>query len=150
MGRMGRGRRGPGMLMRLVNNPEMRQRLGITDQQATSIRQKTSAFLKGQIRNRANLRIQRLDLRNLLSAEKPDRAAINTALEQISALQLAQAKAAVNFRLDMRDALTPEQRQKLMQMGRQFMRRGHGRQGMPGRRGPQGASPQSNSGPGPR
>jgi Spy/CpxP family protein refolding chaperone len=151
-GRMGmnrRGRRGSGMmLMRLVNNPEMRKRLGITAQQAESIGQKTSEFMKGQIRNRANLRIQRLDLRNLLAAENPDRAAINSALEQISTLQLARAKAAVNFRLDMRNALTPEQRQKLMQMRREFMRRGPGRQGMPGRRGPQRMKSQGSSGSG--
>lgn len=151
-GRMGMnrwGRRGPEfMLMRLMNNPEMRQRLGITAQQAESIRQKTSEFMKGRIRNRANLQIQRLDLRNLLSAENPDRAAINSALEQISTLRLAQAKAAVNFRLDMRNALTPEQRQKLMQMRREFMRHGPGRRGMPGRRGPQGKNPPGNSGSG--
>lgn len=147
------GHGGPGfMLLALVNNPQMRQRVGITAEQAAGIRQKVTEFLKGRIRNRADIAIQRLDLRNLLAAEHPNRTAINAALQQISTLRLAGTKAAVNFRLDMRNALTPAQRQKLMQMRRQFMRRGFHRWGMHGgrgmMRGPKGMNPPNNSGPG--
>lgn len=150
MGMRGWGHAGRGwMLMGLVNNPEMRKQLGITDQQAASIRQKTTAFLKERIRSRANLAIQRVNLHELMQAEHPDRAKIDATLEQISSLQLAQAKAAVNFRLDMKEALTPAQRQKLMQMRQRFMRWGHGQRGMPGRRGPNGGmKQQSGSGSG--
>lgn len=142
-----RGMRGPGrrmrrgwdrggpatMLLRLVNNPTMRQRVGITTEQAEKIRQQTSNFLKEQIRSRANIKIARIDLRNLMAAENPNRASINTALDHIGALRLAQTKAAVDFRLTMRNALTPEQRQKLMQMHREFMRHGRGGRMGPGR-----------------
>ncbi len=115
---------GPGLL-RVVNNPQLRQRLGITAEQAANIREKTTAFLKEGIESRANLQVAQLDLRNLMAAETPDRAAIDAVLEKIGALRLAQEKAAVNFRLDMRAALTPEQRQKLMQMRGGFVvRRG--------------------------
>jgi Spy/CpxP family protein refolding chaperone len=154
MGMMHRwGHPGPGfMLLALVNNPEMRQRVGITAEQAASIRQKVTEFLKGQIRNRADIAIQRLNLRNLLAAENPNRTAIDAALQQISTLRLAGEKAAVNFRLDMRNALTPAQRQKLMQMRRQFMRRGFHRWDMRGgrgmMRGPKGMNPPNNSGSG--
>lgn len=133
------------MLMRLVNNPQIRKQLGITDQQADNIRQKTTTFLKERIRSRASLAVQRVDLCELVQAEHPDRAKIDAKLEQISNLQLAQAKAAMNFRLDMKEALTPEQRQKLMQMRQRFMRMGHGRRGLPGRRGPNGGMNQQNS-----
>jgi Spy/CpxP family protein refolding chaperone len=159
----GRGMRGPGMrgrggqaemLLRLVNNPMMRQRVGITTEQAAKIRQQTSDFLKQQIHSRANLQVQRIDLQNLMAAENPDRAAIDKTLEQISASQLAQSKADVDFRLAMRNALTPEQQQKLMQMRQEFMRRGPGRGGRMGPRGPQGmtnrpgpGSPQSQNPP---
>ena len=140
------GRGGPAaMLLRLVNNPMMRQRVGITTEQAAKIRQQTSDFLKQQIRSRANIEVQRIDLRNLMAAENPDRAAIDKTLEQISALRLAQSKAGVDFHLAMRNTLTPEQRQKLMQMREEFMRRGPGRGG-PGMRRPQGMN---RPGPGP-
>lgn len=150
MGMRARGRGGPElMLLRLVNNPELRQRVGITSEQAAKIRQQITDFQKEQIHSRANIQVQRMDLRNLMAAEKPDRAAINAALEQMSSLRLAQTKAAVDFHLAMRDALTPEQRQKLMQMRGEFMRRGPG---MMGPRGPRrmmrpnkGSSPSPNS-----
>ena len=138
----GRGMGGPGrggpaeMLLRLVNNPMMRERVGITTEQAAKIRQQSSDFLKQQIRSRANIEVQHIDLRNLMAAENPDRAAIDKTLEQISVLRLAQSKADVDFQLSMRNALTPEQRQKLMQMREEFMRRVPGGRGGP--RGPRG------------
>lgn len=143
-----RGRGGPAaMLLRLVNNPMMRQRVGITTEQAAKIRQQTSDFLKQQIRSRANMEVQRIDLQNLMVAENPDRAAIDKTLEQISALRLSQSKADVDFHLAMRNALTPEQQQKLMQMRQEFMRRGPGGPGRMGPRGPQGMM--NRPGPGP-
>jgi Spy/CpxP family protein refolding chaperone len=145
-GMRGRGRGGPAtMLLRLVNNSTMRQRVGITNEQAAKIRQQTSDFLKAQIRNRASIQVQRIDLRNLMAAENPDRAAIDKTLQQISALRLAQSKAGVDFHLAMRNALTTEQRQKLMQMREEFMRRGPDRRGRTGLRRPQG----TRNGPGP-
>lgn len=141
-----RGRRGgAAMLLRLVNNPTMRQRVGITTEQAAKIRQQASDFLKQQIRSRANIQVQRIDLQNLMAAENPDRAAIDKALGQISALRLAQSKASVDFHLAMRNALTPEQRQKLMQMRGEFTR--PGRPGRMGPRRPQGM--RNGRGPGP-
>lgn len=158
-----RGMRGPGMrgrggqaamLLRLVNNPTLRERVGITTEQAAKIRQQTSDFLKQQIRSRANMQVQRIDLQNLMAAENPDRAAIDKTLGEISALRLTQSKADVDFRVAMRNALTPEQQEKLMQMRQEFMRRGPGRGGRMGPRGPQGmknrpgpGSPQSQNPP---
>lgn len=148
-GHRSRGMRGRGgsaaMLLRLVNNPTMRQRVGITTAQAAKIRQQASDFLKQQIRSRANIQVQRIDLQNLMAAENPDRGAIDKALQQISALRLAQSKAGVAFHLAMRNALTPEQRQKLMQMRGEFMR--HGRPGRMGPRQPQGMKNGPGSGP---
>ena len=56
----------------------------------------------------------------LLKAANPDRAAIDQNLEQISAAQLAQRKLKVNYRLDMRAALTSEQRQKLLNLREEY------------------------------
>ena len=157
MGWMGGGMRGRGpmagsMLLRLVNSPEMRQRLNITPEQAGKIRQQASEFLKGQIRNRAELEIQRLDLRNQLAADHPDRAAIDATLQKMSDLRLAQEKSAVDFRLAMRDAFTPEQRQKLLEMRRAWMRERFGGRMMmhgPHRPAPMGRPGAAPSGTGP-
>jgi Spy/CpxP family protein refolding chaperone len=117
-----RGMRGRGMgprefgLGRLLNDPNVRQQLGVTADQAAKIRQQESDFRKTEIRNRADLQIKRMDLNDLLSADKPDRSAIDSKLQEIGAAQLALEKSAIDNRLTMRDALTPAQRQKLQQM----------------------------------
>jgi Spy/CpxP family protein refolding chaperone len=80
-------------------------------------------------------------LRELVSAETPDRSAINSKLEEISAARLTEAKAAVNFHLDMRDALTPDQKLKLQEMRQQFFQ--HRRFGP---NGPGGMGPDAQSG----
>ena len=65
------------MLARLVSDPSFRERLGITPEQVLKIRTQTSDFRKKQIRNQAELQVKRIELHDLLSADKPDRAAID-------------------------------------------------------------------------
>lgn len=131
-------RRHPGlMLAHLVNNPDLCERVGITDEQAAKIRQQLTDYRKAQIRNGADLRIKRIELRSLMAAEKPDRAAIDRKLQEVGAAQLAREKSAVDFHLTMRDALTPEQRQKLRQLHQEMRRNAPGREG----RGPLGMHP---------
>ena len=136
------------MLARIVKDPTIRERLGITTDQAAKIEQETVDFRKTQIQDRANAEVKRVELASLLSADQPDRAAIDKELDEISAARLAQAKAAINFHLTMRDALTPDQRQKLQQMkessrggGRMGERGMGGRRGMRRQGGSQGAPP---------
>jgi Spy/CpxP family protein refolding chaperone len=111
-------------IARMVNNANLRQQLGITDAQAAKIRQQTTDFQVAQIRSRADLQVDQLQLRTLLTAQNPDSAAINQKLDQIGAVQLAERKQEVTYYLAMRDALTPEQRQKLQQLRRAPIRRG--------------------------
>jgi Spy/CpxP family protein refolding chaperone len=126
----------------LLSDPNVRQQLGVTSDQAAKIRQQESDFLKTEIRNRADLQIKRMDLNDLLSADKPDRSAIDSKLQEIGAVQIALEKSAIDNSLTMRDALTPAQRQKLQQMmtqQRPFVPGGPGSGGNPAPRGPQGA-----------
>ena len=144
MGMGMRGRGGPGEfgLAGLLNNPEVRQQIGVSADQAAKIRQQESDFRKTEIRNRADLQVKRIDLRDLLSADKPDRAAIDSKLQDISTSQLAMEKAAVGHQLDMREALTPAQREKLRQwmMQRRDRERGAERGEGGGQRGPRGGN----------
>jgi len=135
-----RGHRHSGFA-RLLNDPAVRQQAGITDEQAATIRMQEADFRKTEIRGRADLEVKRIDLKDLLAADKPDRAAINAKLQEISAAQLSLQKSAIDYRLTMRDAITPAQREKLRQLMRnRWQRDGRGRPGANGQggRGPRG------------
>jgi Spy/CpxP family protein refolding chaperone len=125
------------MLARLANDPAFRERIGMTQEQAQKIRTETFDFQKAQIRNRADVQIKKLELRELLSAENPNRGAINSKLEEISAAKLARAKSAVDFHLDMRAALTADQKLKLQEMRKQFIQHRFGPSGPGNGPGPQ-------------
>jgi Spy/CpxP family protein refolding chaperone len=128
---------------RLLNDPSVRQQVGITDEQAATIRNQEAGFRKTEIRGRADLEVKRIDLKDLLAADKPDRTAINTKLQEISAAHLSLQKSAIDYRLTMRDAITPAQREKLRQLMRdRWQPDGRDRPGAgPGRRGQRGESP---------
>jgi Spy/CpxP family protein refolding chaperone len=128
---------------RLLNDPSIRQQAGITDEQAATIRKQELDFRKSEIRGRADLAVKRIDLKALLAADKPDRAAINAKLQEISAAQLSLQKSAIDYRLTMRDATTPAQRDKL----RQVMRDRWQHDGGPGRAGRQGGGRSGPRGP---
>lgn len=128
---------------RLLNDPSVRQQVGITDEQAATIRKQELDFRKTEIRGRADLDVKRIDLKDLLAADKPDRAAINAKLQEISAAQLSLQKSTIDYRLTMRDAITPAQRDKLRQVMRDRWQRGGG----PGRAGRQGGGRSGSRGP---
>jgi Spy/CpxP family protein refolding chaperone len=135
-----RGHRHSGFA-RLLNDPSIRQQVGITDEQAATIRKQEADFRKTEIRDHADLEVKRIDLKELLAADKPDRAAINAKLQEISTAQLSLQKSAIDYRLTMRDAITPAQREKLRELMRdRWQRDGRGRPGPQGegRRGPRG------------
>ena len=143
-GGFGRGGHDRGFaMMRLLNDPAIREKAGISEEQVAKIRQQAATFRKTEIRQRADLEVKRVDLRELLSADKPDRSAIDSKLGEISASQLALEKSRVGFRLDLKNAITPEQRDKLRAAIRerwQSERGGPGRSspGTRGQRGPGG------------
>jgi Spy/CpxP family protein refolding chaperone len=142
----GMGGRGPMPLARIVNNPDLREKLGITPEQAAKIRQQETDFRKAGVMNRAKLEVAHMELDQLMSADKPDRAAIDRKLSEISAAQLVSEQTRVHHQLDMNTALTPDQQAKLkelMQSRRPGMGGPSGPQG-PGRggRGGRGQNPQ--------
>jgi len=113
-------------LARLLKDPAIREKLGITAEQIGAIRKQESDFRKAQIRDRADLAVKRVDLRDLLEADKPDRAAIDSKLQEISTARLALEKSAIHYRLAMHEAITPEQRKKLHELMSERWRHGGG------------------------
>ena len=100
----------------LLSDPDVRQQLGVTAAQAAKIEQQESGFVNTQIRSTAELQIKRMELDDLVTAEKPDRAAIDSKLKEISAAQTALEKSDIDTFLAAQETLTPVQRQKLQQI----------------------------------
>ncbi len=138
------------------NNPDMAQKLGITDQQK---KQMDEIFLQHRLKLidlNANLEKQETLLHPMIEADQPDETKI---LAQIDAVAQARAdleKANARMLFDLRKTLTPDQWEKLKAMREEYrpdrmMRegRGPGGPGGPGgqnmwrnrQKGPEGAVP---------
>ncbi len=107
----------------------MMQKLDLTDAQQAQIRKLHVDFQKKQIQNQAKVRLARLDLGQMLQADKPDRAAIEKTIRDISSIETDTKLARVDQMLAIRAILTPEQlkmwkEQRMKGMGsmRQHMR----------------------------
>lgn len=132
MGRGGRfmGRQGFGQAG--LNDPAIRQRLGITSAQVAKIREQDADTQKSQILARANLEVKRIELNELLAADNPNHDAINAKLQEVSAAQMASEKAAIDNQLALREILTPAQRQQLQQLRENGFQPGGAAQAPPG------------------
>lgn len=107
----------------LIHNPEFRTKLGISDEQYNKLQTGFMNSAKTAIKNRADLQIKRLELANLMNADKPDRAQINQKINEISALQTAQMKNHVDTRLLVKETLTSDQLNKYQQWRQEQTRR---------------------------
>jgi protein CpxP len=116
-------------LMPLVENERVKTALGLTEEQVGRLRQIAVETEKSAVKTRAELAVRRIELRELLRADKPDREAVMKKVEEISDLRGQIMKQYVESMLALKTVLTPEQQQKL----RAFRARG-GRTGGWGRR----------------
>ncbi len=109
--------RGPQRQLRGLDlSPEQRQ-------QVEAIHHRTA---KKSVQQQADLRLAQLELAELMRAEEPARKKIHAQLEQIAQLQAALRITQVDQQLDVRQLLTPEQRQEMAE-------RAHKRGGRHGR-----------------
>lgn len=102
----------------------MAEQLDLTDAQKDQIRDLRTKHQKEMIQRQADVKVARLELRELIR-DAADRATINSKVEQIGDMQTEIKKAHVGHRLDVRDLLTPEQREKFDDMPMM----GHGMRG---------------------
>jgi Spy/CpxP family protein refolding chaperone len=113
-------------LLAMLDNDRAKAALGLTDEQATRLRQIMVETEKTTIKTKADLAVRRIELRELLMADNPDQTAVIKKVQEVSALtgQLMQQHA--QALLSAKTILTPEQRKKL----REF--RANQRWGRPG------------------
>ena len=100
-------------LLRLLTLPEAQKALGISDEQRKKLEDIAFNTRKATIQQRATLQVQRMELERLMRADNPDRAAIEKKVQEVSQAQSTMMRARVNGLLDVRAALTKEQRDKI-------------------------------------
>ncbi len=132
-GPMGRGPRGmgPGPGARIF------AQLDLSDAQREKLADIRERQMRADIQTRADLATGMLDMRKLMRAEKPDKAAIDRQIDRLSALRATQQKARVGSMLEARAVLTPEQQKKAHEL------RARGPMGPRGGAGPRGRSDDS-------
>jgi Spy/CpxP family protein refolding chaperone len=120
-----------------VDPVELQERLGLSEEQATQLREIHSEQRKAGIRQQADMRIARMELEELLMADTVDEKAVAAKVDQISRLQDKALRARVDTRLAVRKILSPEQARELGKLRQRRSPRGQGRMG-PRRPGPWG------------
>ena len=94
---------------RMAENPELREKLGITDEQIQALRNKSFEFRKKQVDLRAELEKAGMDQARLMMEDDPDEDAIMAAVEKAGATKTALAKLQVRQMLLVKKTLTPDQ-----------------------------------------
>jgi len=122
------GRPGP------PDRASVEKELGLTADQAAQLRKLRVEGRKQAIRNRADLAIARLELRELMEARTVDESAVSAKVKAIAGLQAAALEQRTSQHLAMRRLLSPEQLEKMKQLAPRG-RRGQG-PARPGRRAP--------------
>lgn len=137
------GHRGGDRMLAMLDNERARTALGFTDEQSNRLRQILVESQKSSLKLRADLGVRRIELRELMRADKPDRDAVMVKVQEISDLRGQMMKQRVDSLLSSKSLLTPEQQQKI----RSFMHR-RGREGFGGRRSFERRPPRDPMGPG--
>lgn len=116
---------------------QMQTELGLSDDQVAQLQKMRSEGRSQAIRQRADMRIARGELNDLLRAPAVDETAVRAKLKLVTDLEAAATRARVEHRLALRRVLTPEQFSKMESLVRQHFRDG-GPRGRRGFRGPDG------------
>jgi Spy/CpxP family protein refolding chaperone len=107
----------------LIQNEQLQKELGLNADQVEKLRQLRKRLAVAGIESRSQLQIKQLELRDLIDAKNPDRAAIDKKVQEISVLKGAQMKGIIDMRLGLQEILTPEQMSKVKEMRGQAVRR---------------------------
>ena len=134
-----RGRGGPGgrgaAIGWLLHNEEAAREAGVTDEQLGQLKDAFYKARQSAIKLRAELDLARLELSRLMDEESPDEAALDKAVDQVSAIEAQLQKARIKEQLSVRAILGEETLAKVREQMQERMR---GRRGDGQRRGGRG------------
>lgn len=144
---------GPGAGMgieRLLDNPQIIAELGLTDSQVKQLKDIQSKSQRDAIKVKAEVDVLQLDLKDLLDQDNPDMKKVDSLLDQIGAKHTEMQKSMIHSLIDMKGALTDEQKAKVKELIAEKMKeRGQNRDGRRGKGGGQGMGPGGGMGQGP-
>lgn len=123
VGQRVRGEDGGGICLRYLH----RSGLDLTPEQEEQILILSQEFYQKSLPLRQRLQRLRLELRRLWAEEKPDEAAINAKLTEMTPLRIELRAMAMETREKIRKVLTPEQLEKLESAGGRVFQRRRGR-----------------------
>jgi Spy/CpxP family protein refolding chaperone len=124
----GHGQHMASRLLAMLDNDRVKSALGLSDDQTSHLRQIVLDTEKANIKTRAEVQVQGIELRELLRADNPDRDAVMKKIDEISALRTEMAKQDVSALLQAKSVLTPEQQKKIRDFI-EMRRAGMGRDG---------------------
>ena len=125
---------GPGheaeRLLAMLDSDRTKGVLGLTDEQATRLRQISVEAEKAAIKTKADLAVRRIELRELLRADNPDRDTVMKKVKEVSDLTGQLMQQHVQALLSAKTILTTEQQKKMREFSANH------RMGRPGMHGP--------------
>ncbi len=109
----------------------MKERLELTDEQVTKIKEVLTEARKKKIALRADARIAGIDLRQMVTGETVEKAAVGAKVDAIAKIRGDRLRARADAVLAVREILTPEQIAKADRMLKRMLqgrggRKGHG------------------------
>jgi len=117
----------------MAQKERMAQKLNLSAEQKAKMHKIRADLERKQIPVQSKIQLARVDLREMAIAEKPDRAAIEKKMKEISDLQYQTRLNMVDMLFSAREILTPEQQKmmwdRLMDGGQRIRIREHIRQG---------------------
>ncbi len=117
----------------VAGGPEMGRvwaRLNLTDDQRKQIQDLHLKLAKETLPLRNELGVKRLELKELMMADKPNLKAIESKIDEIKKLEAALQKKRVANRLAVRSILTPEQQKELVKLRQLGKMKHHGKKSM--------------------
>lgn len=106
----------PRMVLRFAD------RIGLTADQVKKLNEMLTQHEERMIRGQADIRIKELQLRNYCNGEKIDRREMEKMAREIGDLRVRQQLDRMNLQLDVKALLNAEQRNKIEEMKKEFLR----------------------------
>mgnify|MGYP001278469078 CR=1 FL=1 len=133
-GRRAMGPGGPGdgaamgarILQRLLDNPEKMKEFGITEEQAATLQTSFYELEKKMVTLQSDVELAQVELRRLMDADAPDKAAVLAAVEKAGAARTAIQKATVEQRLTVREIVGADTMKKIKHLVGDRMRQSRG------------------------
>ncbi len=96
-----------------LQNPQVKEKLELTDDQIKAIKEASEEIDKKMIELKAKLEVAKIELRSLLDADTINKSAIDAKIEELGKIKTEMLKSTINRKIVMKEILTSEQQEKI-------------------------------------